>query len=1102
MIITLLQVSADGFSQITLNERNASLEKVFKNIESQSDYVFFIRDHDLKNQSIDVRVNNVSIEAALSACFKGLAVNYKIIDKTVVVKRIAGKETQEDIIIDLIKAIDVRGKITNKEGSSLSGVSVRLKGTSIGAVTDANGQYGISVPNNEGVLVFSYIGFVSQEIPINGRDLINVVLESESAELGDVVVTALGLKRQTKSLTYSTQSVGVEELTEARELNVISSLLGKVAGLSISSSGTGVGASNRVILRGNRSIYGDSQPLYVIDGVPIIGDPSDLSSDNIASLNVLKGPNAAALYGSAAQNGVIIIETKKGREGKVNISLNQTTQIMNPIHAIPFQNEYGQGIGGVYQAKTESSWGPKMEGQKVDTWSIRPEDAGMQYNFSPQPNNIKDAYQMGYNTASNIVASMGSDKMQGMFTFTRTDAEGITMGNKLGRNNLTVRLSSQLSNKLKLDAKIDYMQQDIDNPLVLDISNFNPNKQIYMMPRNIRTEDAKNYTYNNASGVILQNFWTPGSTLGLNPYFLFNRANSLDDRKRTIGMTSLSYDFTEELKVVLRASFDNVSNGREEKLSRDFYARALNGRYTVSKSNSSLFNSDFLISYNKEINSDWSFNANAGGNIRQERNNSLSSNTGVGMIVPDFWTLSNTLDGLTSNNPGPNVDVQSLYAFTHISWRNAIFLDITGRNDWSSTLPASNRSYFYPSVGLSTVLSDLISVPNFISLAKLRGSWAKVGSGGPAYMLNRTAGFSSGGYNGFLQLSNIIPNKDLRPEETNSFEIGLDASLFDNRLSFNVTGYKTNTLNQLFTVALPPGSGASLFFTNGGDVENKGIEVSVTGLAMRTGDFRWESSLNFAKNKNLVKRLNDERPKLIIGSDQSFRDFVVMEGEPFGQIYSIGWKRDAAGNVIVNDKGLPLNSGTRNLAVANANPDWLGGFHNSISYKNLNLSFLIDHRQGGTVLSVTDAMMNFEGLTVRTLEGREGGLIFGDNLFPDQNAVKADGTKNDIAIDAQTFWRGTGGVVNPVGEAFVESMTNTRLREVMLGYSLTKSMLGNFPVAGIKISLVGRNLLFISKKSKTIDPDLTAGTGVISEGQSSFAPPTVRSYGLNIKVDF
>lgn len=1104
LIASFMQVYATGFAQkISMSKSNAPLKTVLKELRLQSGYNFVYTD-DLLSMArpVYIKVTEAKLEDVLIEIFKEQPLTYTVNKNTITVKE-KDKIFSANVIANTIelKDIVIRGKVTDAKGETLPGVSVKVKGTTMGTSTDVAGNYSLSV-NENATLIFSYIGYVSKEVAVNNQSSVDIVLELAIASLNEIVVTALGIERESKTLAYSTQKVSVKELTEARELNVINALQGKVAGLTINSSGSGVGAPTRVILRGNRSISGNSQPLYVIDGVPV-SDPNDINPDNIASLNVLKGPNAAALYGSAAQNGVIIIETKKGKAGNINVSLNHTTQVLSPIHSIQFQNEYAQGVGGVYAKVSESSWGPKMTGQTVPHWSLDPSDVGRQYALTPQSNNVADAFQNGFNTATNLYASMGSEKIQGTFSLTRTDAKGTMPGNTLARNNIAVRLTSQLSNKLSLDTKLDYMYQETSDPLLEDINNLNPVKQAYMLPRNITTADAIKSTYVDGAGVIRQNFWNPGSTLGLNPYFVIDRTSNSSPRQRGIVMSSLSYDFTNALKFMVRGSYDGIHNNSENKISKDFYSRFPNGQYSVSESNSTMFNADFLMSYKKKISNDWDFSANAGGNMQKRRNNSVNANTGTGMIVPDFWTVSNSLVPLTSANPGPGIDVNSVYGFAHVGWKDAIFLDITGRNDWSSTLPAANRSYFYPSVGLSVVLSDLIpQLPASVSFAKLRASWAKVGSGGPAYQLNRTASFSQGGNNGFVTLSSTLPNADLRPEETNSYELGFDISMFGDRLSLNATGYKTNTLNQLFTLALPPGSGASSLFTNGGDVENKGVELVLSGMPLRSGNFSWETNVNFSRNRNIVNKLNDERPKLIVGSDQSFRDFVVIQGQPFGEIYSIGYKRDAKGNVIVGSNGVPLNTGSRNVSVANANPDWMGGLSNSFSYKNLNFSFLIDHRQGGTVISVTNAMLNYEGQTKATLEGRSGGLVFGENLFPGQNAVKEDGTPNNIEVNAQTFWRSIGGTVNPIGEAFVENMTNTRLREVTLGYTLPKSLFRSLPISQMKLSLVGRNLFFIDRASKDLDPDLIVGTSVTSEGQSSFAPPSTRSFGLNLKMDF
>lgn len=1106
MIITLLQVSAEGFSQITLNEKNASLEKVLKSIESQSDYVFFLRDNDLKKQSVDVHVNKVSIDVALSVCFKDLAVNYKIIDKTVVVKSLKQEEHNKNVVGDIeaieVKAIDIRGRVTNSDNVPLSGVSIRLKGTSIGTITDSNGQFVISAPDDQGVLVFSYVGFISQEVSIAGQSLINIVLETEAAELGDVVVTALGLKRQTRSLTYSTQSIDTEQLTKAREVNVMSSLQGKVAGLAINSSGSGVGAPTRVILRGNRSISGDSQPLYVVDGVPIRGNPEDLSSDNIASINILKGPNAAALYGSAAQNGAIIIETKKARAGEGTVHLSSNFMILNPVIPIDFQNEYGQGLGGVYQASSESAWGPKMSGQLVDHWSRSPKMTGEQYSLNPQPNNRRDVFRNGHNSATNVLISSGGEKTQSVFSYTFTNANGILPNNDLKRHNISVRLENQLTDRFKLDTKIEYIKQSIDNRPDEGASNFNPVMQTYMMPPNIRTEDARNFEYTNEIGMNRQDFWNPSSTLGANPYWTLYRNTNLNNRDRAIVMSSMSYQFSDDLSLMVRGSYDGSNTGYEQRLYNNTFVRAENGRFSVSKGNSVEWNSDMLLSYNKRINEDWKFSTNFGGGMKSRRNTSTSSNTGLALLIPNFFAISNTLQAISSYNQGNNMNINSLYVFGQIDWKNAVFLDVTGRNDWSSTLPADNRSYFYPSIGLSTIVSDLLELPDAISFAKVRASWAQVGNSAPPYMLTRSANFKAGGNGGHLEISSTLPNVNLLPEKTNSTEIGLDMQFFNNRLGLDFTIYKTNTSNQLFTIALPVGSGASQFFTNGGDVENKGIEALITSNLVRRDNFNWSLSANFGMNRGMVNKISDERPRVIIGNDPYVREFVVEQGKPFGEIYSRGWVRDNQGRVIVGSNGIPLITSGRTVRIANFNPDWTGGISNSITYKGVSLRALIQHRQGGSLVSMTNAMLYSEGLSQNTIAGREGGLVFGQNIFENETAVLEDGKPNHVPISAEQLWTRIGGRNTPVGEAFVESATNTRLRELTLDFYLPQTWFNRMRMPKVMVSLVGRDLFFIYRKSDSIEPDFMTGISPDSEGFQSFAPPSTRSFGLNLRIDF
>jgi len=651
---------------------------------------------------------------------------------------------------------------------------------------------------------------------------------------------------------------------------------------------------------------------------------------------------------------------------------------------------------------------------------------------------------------------------------------------------------------------MDYSKQSVDNQLSGGENSFNPNRQIYTMPANIRTEDVQDFEYIDPTkngGVPGQDYWLPGTTTGSNPYWTIHRNIRENGRERLMALTSLTYDFSSALKLMLRASYDGSNNNNSEKSYFGTY-RTPTGQYSVGLGNSQLITSDFLLSYKRDINKDWNFNINLGGDIQKRESESESSSTGSQMVVPNFFTISNTLLPTTSYNPGSPTETQSLYSFGSISWKNGIFLDITARNDWSSTLPSESRSYFYPSVGMSAVLSDLIpGLPKVISFAKIRGSFAQVGSSAPFGRIQRTAQFRAGGNNGFITLSSSLPNTELRPEKTNATEVGLDIRFFDSRLGFNISAYQTQTKDQLFSVALPVASGAAEYFTNGGNVENKGIEALITSTPVR-GALTWDLDFNFALNRNKVISISDERPRVVVGSDQYFREYIAEQGQPFGQIYGRGWLRDAQGRVTTGADGMPKFTAARTVLIGNFNPDWTGSISNSLSYKNFGLSFLIDHRQGGTMASNTNANTYGQGVDIATLNGREGGLIFGKNIFSNETAVMADGSPNTVAVTAQKFWQGVGGRNAPVGEAFIEDATSTRFRELSIGYTFPKSIVSRLRVSGVKASLVGRNLFYISRKAKDLDTDFLESTDVEGEGFQSFAPPTTRTFGINLKIDF
>jgi TonB-linked SusC/RagA family outer membrane protein len=1007
----------------------------------------------------------------------------------------------------------VSGRVTSSlDGSSLPGVSVLVKGTTTGTSTDSNGQYTIEVPDENAILVLSFIGFTTQEISVGSQTSIIVQMTEDAQQLGEVIVTALGIEREKKGLTYSVQDVKVEELSKARELNVINSLSGKIAGISINHAGTGVGAPTRVILRGNRSFNADSQPVYILDGVPLDGDISDISPDDVESITVLKGANASALYGARGQNGVIMVSTKKGTDSGrgFDIDVNSTYMFQTPLLLTNYQNVYGQGSNGVYSANSETAWGPEMDGQMVAHWSPDPNRPESEYAFLPQPDNVRDFFQTGVNFSTTLAVSTGNEKSQTYFSYTYTDAKGVVPTNELTRHNFNLRMSNRLTEKLQLDAKLTYIRKDIDNQLAQGESFDNPMRHAYRLPRNIRTQDIERFEYLTPEGVAFQNYWNVGSNGGANPYWTINRNLKNDITDRIIALASLRYQLTDELSVQARSAIDRSFGSGDYRWYNDSYIIAQNGRFTQSRSDSYEWNSDILVSYYKTINQDWEFNINVGGNARQDRNSTLSANTGPALTVPNYFALGNTQQVLATHGVGSPVDINSLYAFGQVSFKNAIFLDLTHRNDWSSTLAPANWSIPYSSAGLNVVVSDLMEMPAFLSFAKIRGSFAETGNGTAPFQLDRTAILSAGGKGGYLSLNPVLPAPNLVPEFTKSLELGLEARFLLDRVGFDLTWYRTNTENQLFQLPLPVGSGASSYFVNGGDVQNTGVELMITGTPVLTTDFSWDITFNFSRNVSLVKEIHDERKSLEIAGD-FLRRFRIEEGAPYGEVYSRGLLRDSEGRVLIDaGTGLPRVTPGFTVKVANYNPDWLGGIQNVFKYKNFNFSFLIDIRQGGSISSLGNAIIFADGLTEETLQGREGGLVFGENFYEHETAVVGDGTEpegsvlpaNEIPITAEAFWLKVGGRNAPVGEMFVVDASNVRFREAVLGYTLPSTLLANSPFRKISVSFVARNLFFLSNKAQNIDPDTMVGTAASGWGYDAFGPPTARSYGFNLNLGF
>ncbi|WP_316812638.1 SusC/RagA family TonB-linked outer membrane protein [Pedobacter heparinus] len=1009
--------------------------------------------------------------------------------------------------ISAIALAQVKGSVVDEMQLPLPGVTVTVKNTKTVTTTDPNGAFTIKAPS-AATLVFSYIGYIQQEKQVNGSTL-RIVLISDSKALNEVVVTALGITKEKKTLVYSTQTVSTDELTKARELNVVNSLSGKVAGLDVVRSSSGLGGSSRITLRGDRSISGNNQALMVVDGVPIdnsgaqatrvndgrdAGDgASSINPDDIESINVLKGASATALYGSRASNGAIIITTKKGKQRKgVGISYTGGLQIEQPIFLQKFQTEYGQGASGIFSASGEQSWGPKLDGRMVPTWSKDPADAGKTNAYVAHPNNYKDFYNNGTNLVNSIALNAGTEQAQVYFSYTNTDATGIVDNNKLKRHNFNLRASGKLGERFTADIKATYLNQDIKNRPAVGGSSDNPNFSIYRVPINIAPEDLLNYDYVTGSGFLRQNYWNPGATAAANPYWAKNRNLADEERNRLTGFAALTYKISASLNVMLRSGVDRYTDDGEFKWYNDTYIIAPLGNYQLSKRDVSEINHDFLFSYNKTLSPDFTLSANFGGNI--QKNNIVT--TGIrnnSLIIENLFTVGNT-NGSTPTRSIYEKEKQALYATADLSYKNYLTLTATGRNDWSSTLPKENNSYFFPSVGLSALVSEMFKLPDFISFAKLRGSFAQTGNDADPYNLSQTYTSFQGGNSVTIGRDATKPIPGLKPELTTAQEFGLETKFFNNRLGLDFTWYNSNSKNQLLAVTLPAGSGWSGQYINAGNIKNDGIELTLNGTPVKTKDFKWDITVNYAKNNNKVLEISPTLNEFLLTTGGDFMNTVkIVKGKPFGELYSRGYVRNANGQITVDANGLPVISGAQDVYVGNTRPDWMGSVVNRFSYKNFFTSFVISARMGGVVSSFTNANIYADGVAAKTAENRDG-FIF-DGVF-------ANGTANNKMITAEQYWKKVGGRNTPAGEVFTYDASNIRLREFVLGYNLSGKLLNGKPFQSASISVTGRNLFFLLNRADGFDPEQVIGSGNATVGIEAFSPPTTRSFGVSLNLTF
>ncbi len=991
-----------------------------------------------------------------------------------------------------LSAQTVSGTVTaDKDGSPMIGASVLEKGTANGTITDIDGGFSLKLTKTPAVLEVSYIGFGTREVEVTGATSGLSIALSEGTALDEVVVTALGISREKKGLTYALDEVKAENLTTFKDANVINSLQGRSAGLFIGRSGSGIGGSTRVVLRGNKSTTNNS-PLYVIDGVPMnntnggeqagifgggidSGDGiSNINPEDIESISVLKGASAAALYGSGAVNGVILVTTKKGKAGAPKIKLSSSYVSDSPFSLPPLQYSYAQTAAG-----DVTSWGAK--GSFND--------------------HVSDFFQNGSNFINSVSVGGGTDIAQSYFSYSNTSAKGVVPSNTLGRHNFNFnQTASFFDKKLNLKANVNFIKQDVANRPASGLY-FNPLTGLYLFPRGL---DFANYkknfeVFNTNRNLNLQN-WHADADIQQNPYWIINRNLSDNSRNRVISGLTTSYAFNDWLSLQLRGNIDKSFDNFEQRIYAGTQGTLShpNGRYGFSKLTNTLLYGDAILNIKRDFSEKLSFDASVGvsHNNRQVYSLLTDSGTNGGLNFANEFSLQNIKNPIqgTLSEGLSRVKTNSVFASTQFGYDNFLYLDITGRNDWSSSLPG--KSFFYPSVGLSSIITEKMDLGG-INFAKIRASYAIVGSGIPAY-LNNPIQERHQIVNGQLALTTVgvIPGTELKPEKSKSFEVGLDMRALDNRLSLDLTYYKNNTIDQFIQIAAPSGSGFTNYLVNAGNIQNSGIEGLIGYQILKGSDLSWNASLNFTKNTNKVIAVHptlddDDAPLFITNEGVNSYRMVLKKGGQFGDIYGVAFDRDAQGRIIVDADGNPTKKdGYFNLG--NANPNFMAGLNNEITIKGVNVRFLIDGRFGGKVMSITQSMLDLFGVSQESADARDAGGV----------TINA-ATKDGVAVtkmDAKKYYSAVGGR-NGITEAYMYDATNIRLRELSVGYTLPKSIIsGKGTIKNVKVNLIGRNLFFFTKKAP-FDPDLTFSTGVGLQGVDVFSIPTTRSLGVSLSVD-
>jgi TonB-linked SusC/RagA family outer membrane protein len=1103
--------------KVTLRLSNSEIDKALEKIESTTKVKFMYNPQIFNNQKSTYKFQEEALSEVLNKILTPHKVTYEVVQDRIILKREQAPVVEEVPASKIAPKRNVTGKVTDETGTGLPGVSILIKGTQRGTSSDTDGKYALDIADAEvasTVLVFSFVGYTSKEITVGSQSDLNVQLEPEAKALNEIVVTALGISKEKKALAYAVTEVKGSEFTQARENNVANALTGKIAGVNATGMSTGPGGSSRIIIRGNGSLSGNNQPLYVINGMPMDnsvpggGNASDgngnntdrgdgiggINPDDIESISVLKGGPAAALYGARASNGVILITTKKGRAQKgIGVEYNGNFSVDN-LSIIPdWQYEYGQGVDGVKpttqtQAKSSGrlSYGAKMDGTDVIQFD------GQMRPYSPQKDNLKNFYRTGKNYINSISFTGGNEVINFRFGLNNTSATSIVPNSSFNRRIANLNLNAQLGKKLSIETVVQYNIENGHNRPKVGYADYNPHWATYLIAN---TVDIRSLSpgYDPTTGKEVE--WNPVPAAP-NPYFVINKFKNEDRKNRFLGQANIKYDILDNLFVKGSVSQDYYNFNYEFVVPTANAYEPL-GKYEAKKITSSETNGMLTLNYSKDFSDDFNFSALAGGNMQRSIYDQTAFN-GTEFTIPGFYSFTNLATSTTVPTYTKS-GINSLFGSVDLGYKGFAYLTMSGRQDWFSVLNTASNSIFYPAIGGSLILSEAFQLPSAVSFAKLRGSWAQVGGANvAAYQIYQSYSMAQGGHNGrpVQQLgSALVPNPNLRPLTSTTYEVGVEAKFLHNRVGLDLTLYNRKTTNDIVQSNIASSSGYTSALLNLGELSNKGVEILLTATPIKASDFSWDISYNMAYNKSDIIKLDDKLPSLTIGNGVGGGIINNYVGGTYGEVWGYNKKKDANGNTVFNTaSGYAVRGDLAKLG--NGIPPWTMGITNNFKYKNFSLNILVDGKFGSVVYSNMYQYAYRFGLPKETLPGRETGVTV-TGVTPEGAPFTKTWEKKDVDTYYDNDKNYTG--------IFVFNNDFIKLRQVIISYNLPvakMSILGS-KIQSASLSLVGRNLLLLykDKRNNYFDPESSYTNGN-AQGLEAFGVPRTRNIGVNLQVKF